>query len=226
MNINLSSLKNKKAVDILKVASENFSSSIVHSSSFGIEDVVIIDMFYREKINIPIITLDTGRIPQETFDLIEKIRAIYKVPVQIYFPESKDVEEFINKKGPNSFYESIQNRKDCCFIRKIKPITRALQGKKAWVTGLRASQSTTRKDLEPVEVDSNNIYKFSPLYNWSSEQVWNYIKEYKVPYNLLFDKGYTSIGCNCCTRAIKKGEDERSGRWWWEESSKKKCGLH
>ena len=177
--------------------------------------------------DVNIFTLDTGRLPYETYNVMDSTNLKYNTKVDVYFPNSSDVEKLYKKQGINGFYESIQNRKECCNIRKIKPLQRALKNVDIWITGLRSSQSITRKDISQFNWDeNNNIIKFNPLINWSYEEVVNYIKKYNIPYNKLHDKGYPSIGCAPCTRPIKKDEDIRSGRWWWEDPKHKECGLH
>ena len=203
-----------------------FPGRVVFSSSFGQEDQVITDTIFKNNLPIKVFTLDTGRLFNETYELIERTTARYKQTIQVYFPDAGDVESFVTEKGINSFYESVDNRKECCFIRKVKPLNRALKGAKVWITGLRSEQSDNRKKMPMIEWDEDRqLYKFNPLINWSYDEVMEYIKENNVPYNPLHDKGFLSIGCAPCTRAIEAGEDARAGRWWWE-SSKKECGLH
>ncbi len=226
---------NKETIKLLEIASMpealsiiagSFPGRVVLSSSLGQEDQVITDAICKNNIGVEIFTLDTGRLFYETYELIEKTNARYKINMKVYFPEVADVEEFVNEKGVNSFYESVENRKTCCHIRKVKPLNRALQGAKVWITGLRAAQSDNRKDIPVIEWDEQRqLYKFNPLINWSYDDVLNYIKENNVPYNSLHDQGFISIGCAPCTRAIAAGEDARAGRWWWEQSQKE-CGLH
>lgn len=206
--------------------SQKFPEQVVFSSSLGQEDQVITDAICKNKIDIRIFTLDTGRLFYETYELIERTNARYKTQLQIFFPDAADIEKFVTEKGINSFYESVENRKECCFIRKVKPLNRALQGAKVWITGLRAEQSDNRKDMTVIEWDEQRqLYKFNPLIKWTYDDVIQYINEHNVPYNPLHDKGFISIGCAPCTRAIEPGEDARAGRWWWEVS-KKECGLH
>lgn len=213
-------------IESLKAVAERFEGKVVFSSSFGQEDMVITDVIFRNNISIGIFTLDTGRLFQETYDLMDLTRARYGKEFKIYFPDAADVEEYVTHKGINAFYESVENRKECCFIRKVKPLKRALTGQEVWVTGLRAEQSENRSSLPIWEWDEGfHIYKFNPLVAWSYEQVLDYLKENSVPYNKLHDKGFISIGCAPCTRAIQPGEHPRVGRWWWE-NSKKECGLH
>jgi phosphoadenosine phosphosulfate reductase len=192
----------------------------------GQEDQVITDVIAKNNLSVKIFTLDTGRLFNETYELLEKTIARYKINIKTYFPQSDEVEDFVNKNGINAFYESVENRKECCFIRKVKPLNRALQGAKVWITGLRSEQSTNRNDMKILEWDDvRQLYKFNPLIHWSYEQMLQYIQENNVPYNALHDKNFISIGCAPCTRAIAPEEDPRAGRWWWE-TSKKECGLH
>ena len=210
----------------LKNVAGLFPGGVVFSSSLGQEDQVITDAIFKNEIPIRIFTLDTGRLFNETYELLDKISARYKKSIQVYFPEASDVETFVNTKGINSFYESVENRKECCYIRKVKPLNRALQGAKVWITGLRAEQSDNRKNMPMIEwSEEKQLYKFNPLINWTFDDVLEYLKEFNVPYNTLHDKGFISIGCAPCTRAIEPGEDLRAGRWWWE-TSQKECGLH
>jgi phosphoadenosine phosphosulfate reductase len=203
-----------------------FPGQVAFSSSFGQEDMVITDAIFRGNIPIEIFTLDTGRLFQETYDLMDLTLARYGKEFKVYFPDAHDVEGYVTRKGMNAFYESVENRKECCYIRKVKPLQRALEGKQVWVTGLRAGQSDNRMDIPMWEwEDAHQLYKFNPLIHWSYEDVLHYLADYSVPYNKLHDKGFISIGCAPCTRAIAPGEHPRAGRWWWEDS-KKECGLH
>ena len=211
---------------VLEAVAGLFPGQVVFSSSLGQEDQVITDIIFKNKIPIKIFTLDTGRLFPETYELIDKTIARYKQPIHVYFPESGDVENFVTTKGVNSFYESVENRKECCFIRKVQPLNRALKGAKVWITGVRAEQSDNRKNMAMIEwAEDRQLYKFNPLIHWTFGEVLNYLQEFKVPYNTLHDKGFISIGCAPCTRAIEPGEDARAGRWWWE-TSQKECGLH
>ncbi|MDI6783948.1 MAG: phosphoadenylyl-sulfate reductase, partial [bacterium] len=196
--------------------------------SFGAEDMVLTDMLLKINPQARIFTLDTGRLPQETYAVIEQIREKYAAIIEVYFPNTASVEKMENKHGPNLFYKSIDFRKLCCNIRKIEPLNRALAGLDAWICGLRKEQAVTRTEIKKVEVDEshNGIVKINPLADWTEAQVWEYIKHHNVPYNRLHDQGYPSIGCAPCTRAIKPGEDLRAGRWWWETPEQKECGLH
>jgi len=192
----------------------------------GIEDQVLTDTIFKNNIPVKIFTIDTGRLFNETYETLDRTIARYKKTIQVYFPDAGDVEEFVLTKGINSFYESVDNRKSCCHIRKVKPLNRALTGAKIWITGLRAGQSTNRMEMPMIEWDeSRQLYKFNPLINWTDEDVMDYLGQFNVPYNRLHDKGFLSIGCAPCTRAVETGEDPRAGRWWWE-SSQKECGLH
>lgn len=200
---------------------------VVFANSFGAEDMVLTDLIGKYFSNIDMFTLDTGRLPEETYSLVKEAEDRYSINIRIYFPESAAVEKYTAQNGVNGFYNSIDARKACCHIRKVEPLKRALSGKGAWVTGLRRDQALTRKDITESEFDiDNGLQKISPLLNWNLSDVWAYLKEFNVPYNALHDKGYTSIGCAPCTRAITPGEDVRAGRWWWENPETKECGLH
>jgi len=210
----------------LKTIADLFPGQVVFSSSMGQEDQVITDAICKNKIPVKIFTLDTGRLFNETYELLERTMARYKQTIHVFFSDANDVENFVNTKGLNSFYESVENRKECCNIRKVKPLNRALQGAKVWITGLRSEQSDSRKDVPMIEwSEEKQLFKFNPLINWDYDRVLSYLKEFNVPYNYLHDKGFISIGCAPCTRAIEAGEDPRAGRWWWE-TSQKECGLH
>lgn len=200
--------------------------SIAFSTSLGQEDQVITHHIARHKLPIEIFTLDTGRLFQETYDVLDITQRKFKTPINVFAPNTNEVEALVEKKGPNSFYDSVENRKECCNIRKIEPLKRALAGKDVWITGLRHSQSQNRAALDFFSYDYTfNIIKFNPLLRWSLEDVTEYLEQYNVPENKLHAKGYVSIGCAPCTRAIEPDEDIRAGRWWWE-TSKKECGLH
>lgn len=212
---------------ILEYFLDTYKGKIAFASSMGAEDQVITEMMVGIDPKSRIFTLDTGRTFPETYELIEKTNARYKINIEIFFPERDQVEKMVNEKGINLFYESIENRKLCCHIRKIVPLRRALHGLDVWISGLRKSQSVTRTDVKMVEWDeANGLIKVNPLRNWTEDQVWDYIKEKNIPYNKLHDAGFPSIGCQPCTRAIKPGEDVRAGRWWWEDPDHKECGLH
>jgi phosphoadenosine phosphosulfate reductase len=207
-----------------KIQAENSPSAF--ACSFGAEDMVLLDVIAREARTIEVFSLDTGRLPEETHALLDTVREKYTVPIRIYFPESQAVETWIAQNGPNGFYRSVAQRLQCCEIRKVLPLQRALAGKKSWITGLRREQSANRQNLRAEEWDQGNgLLKFNALLEWTADEVWSYIRTNGVPYNALHDRGYPSIGCAPCTRAVKPGEDSRAGRWWWE-SSEKECGLH
>ncbi len=220
-------LSELETAGVLIECAELFHGKIAFASSLGLEDQVINHLIAHNSIPIPVFTLDTGRLFPETYDLISKTNARYKMKIQVYFPDQQAVEEMVNKKGINLFYESIENRKQCCDIRKTAPLRRALHGLDAWITGLRRSQSITRTEMQMVEWDEKNqLIKVNPLLNWSEDDVQQFIKNHHIPYNLLHDKGFPSIGCQPCTRAINPDEDIRAGRWWWEQPEQKECGLH
>jgi phosphoadenosine phosphosulfate reductase len=200
---------------------------VVFANSLGAEDMVLTDLIWRENINIGVFSLDTGRLPVETYDLIRQMDKHYGRTLDIFFPRHDAVEAYARAHGSHGFYDSVEARKACCHARKVEPLQRALAGKGAWVTGLRAAQSTTRDKLKVISQDTaNNLVKASPLADWSEAEVWVYLRAKEVPYNRLHDRGYPSIGCAPCTRAIQPGEDVRAGRWWWETPETKECGLH
>lgn len=202
-------------------------SPAVFASSLAAEDMVLTDLILRAKLPIGIFTLETGRLHAETLHVIDRIKEVYGYDVALYRPEPAAVDAYVAQHGLNGFYDSIELRKECCRIRKIEPLGRALAGNKAWVTGQRRAQSSTRAALEVQEPDeAHQMTKFNPLADWSEQDVWHYIRSNNVPYNALHDKGYPSIGCEPCTRAIQPGEDVRAGRWWWENPDTKECGLH
>jgi len=213
--------------EILAYFLTNFKGNIAFASSMGAEDQVLTEMIASIDKETRIFTLDTGRMFPETYEAIDRTNARYKINIDVMFPEQQQVEEMVKQKGINLFYESIGNRKQCCHIRKMVPLKRALHGLDVWISGLRRSQSVTREELELVEWDDNNgMIKLNPLIDWTEEQVWAYIEEKNIPYNKLHDQGFPSIGCQPCTRAIQEGEDVRAGRWWWENPEHKECGLH
>jgi phosphoadenosine phosphosulfate reductase len=212
--------------DTLRKLCEVFPGKVVFSTSFSYEDQVIIDIISRSA-PVQIFTLDTGRLFPETYTTWTRTLEQYDISIQAYYPNEAELKQFVTSYGPNAFYESVELRKNCCAIRKVQPLKSALEGNAVWVTGLRAQHSSNRNDLEVLEWDeTNQVIKYNPLLDWTTEQVRNYIDEHNIPYNALHDRGYVSIGCAPCTRAIKPGEDFRAGRWWWEDESKKECGLH
>jgi len=199
----------------------------VFSTSFGAEDMVLLDLIRRHQVPISIVTLDTGRLPDETYRLMERVEQRYGQCVLTVFPDAIAVQRLVAANGINGFYGSVEKRKACCTVRKLEPLARVLVGKAAWITGQRATQAVTRAGLLPRERDAaRGLEKFSPLFDWSEAEVWDYIRSESVPYNELHDRFYPSIGCAPCTRAITPGEDVRAGRWWWESSDSKECGLH
>jgi phosphoadenosine phosphosulfate reductase len=218
--------KVEKAKNLLRIVAGDFSPA-VFANSLGAEDMVLTDLILGERLHIEIFSLDTGRLPLETYDLIGEVQKHYGLALKLYYPRHDLVETYTRKNGINAFYESVELRKACCHARKVEPLQRALAGQKAWITGMRAQQSATREGL-PVQVydESNGLEKFNPLADWTEKEVWAYIRQHQVPYNALHDKFYPSIGCAPCTRAITPGEDIRSGRWWWENPATKECGLH
>ena len=223
----LSELEGRSIVDQLAFLESGFYGKIVFSTSFGQEDQVITNLIFSNNLNIKVFTLDTGRLFEETYKVLQRTKEKYSKNIDIYFPDKEQVENLVTLKGPFSFYESVENRKECCNIRKVIPLKRALDGMQCWITGLRAEQSEARKDLPLFEWDEHfKIFKFNPLKDWTLNDVVEYLKKNEVPYNTLHDRGFISIGCAPCTRAIKPGESIRQGRWWWEDNSKKECGLH
>ncbi len=221
------STESKDIIEKLKFLANQFKGKIAFSTSFGQEDQIITDIILKNNIDIKIFTLDTARFFEETYKVWENTNKRYDYKIEAYFPKPELVQKLVSEKGPYSFYESIENRKECCNIRKVEPLTRALEGVDLWITGLRAEQSQARNELQFFEYDEGfKTIKFNPLKDWDYNAVSKFFKENDVPYNSLHDKGFISIGCSPCTRAIKEGDDIRAGRWWWEDKSKKECGLH
>ena len=220
-------LKNAGSAEVLDYFCKQYKDQISFSSSMGAEDQVIIDMIARSGNRVKIFTLDTGRLFPETYDLIDRTRKQYGIGIDVIFPDFGLVEKMVKEKGVNLFYESIENRKLCCHIRKVEPLKRALSGMNAWITGIRKDQTLKRFNTSLVEWDdSYGLIKTNPLFKWTEKMVWEYIRSNNVPYNVLHDKGFPSIGCQPCTRAVGSGDDPRSGRWWWEEQGQRECGLH
>ncbi len=220
-------IRNLDPVDALAYFAKAYPGKIVFSTSFGWEDQVITHMIFSNDIPIEVFTLETGRLFPETYYVWNRTLEIYKKPITAYFPQAEALQKMVEKKGPNSFYESVDNRKECCGIRKLEPLKRALTGNSLWVTGIRSEQSLNRTDMSNLEWDEQNqLIKFHPIFYWSLDEVKAYIKKNNIVYNTLHDKGFPSIGCAPCTRAVREGEDFRAGRWWWEDQSKKECGLH
>ena len=219
-----SKLANTRAT-LERIASE--FAPAVFASSLAAEDMVLTDLILRAGLPIKIFTLETGRLHKETLGVLGSIREAYGYEVEQYKPEAVAVDAYVKNNGLNAFYDSVDMRKECCRIRKVEPLNRALAGNQAWITGQRRAQSTTRSELAVQEDDpAHGMQKFNPLTDWSEDDVWHYIRSNQVPYNPLHDKGYPSIGCEPCTRAIQPGEDIRAGRWWWENPESKECGLH
>lgn len=225
--------------EALTLLAKEFPGKIVFSTSFGLEDQAITHLIFSKNLPIKVFTLDTGRLFTETYSVWSRTREIYGKPartteavqsggtIEVYAPQADALQKLISSKGPNSFYESVENRQECCHIRKVEPLQRALKGNEVWITGIRKEQSANRNNLSPVEWDEkNSILKFHPLFDWNLSEVKEFIKKNNMPYNSLHDKGFPSIGCQPCTRAVKEGEDDRAGRWWWEVANKKECGLH
>lgn len=219
--------ENLHVADILKQIAEKYPTSAAFSTSLSEEDQVITHYIFANNLPIRVFTLDTGRLFPETYAVLASTLERYGKKIEVYFPKHEGVEKLITEKGPSSFYTSLENRKECCFIRKVEPLNRALTGVKCWITGLRAEHSENRKAIPMVEKDeARNIIKVHPLTRWTTEEVKEEIKKHNIPYNSLHDRGFVSIGCQPCTRAIKPGDDFRAGRWWWENTDKKECGLH
>lgn len=220
-------LKDKGIVESLGFLAHKFDGKIVFSTSFGWEDQVLTHIIFSNNIPIKVFTLETGRLFPETYYVWNRTLENYGKPIHAYYPNNVLLEEMVDKKGPSSFYESVENRKECCYIRKIEPLNRALNGNECWITGIRGEQSLNRQDMENLEWDEgHHIIKYHPIFDWTLDQVKTFIKENHIVYNTLHDKGFPSIGCAPCTRAVQEGEDFRAGRWWWEDQSKKECGLH
>jgi phosphoadenosine phosphosulfate reductase len=223
--------KIQQALAVLEQAVSEYSP-VAFANSLGAEDMVLTDLIAEhfpagDGEGIAVFTLDTGRLPQETYDLMQEVRAHYALPLQVYFPNAALIEDYVAESGVNGFYDSVENRKRCCQIRKVEPLKRALAGKGAWLTGMRREQAPTRGRLEVSAFDADNgLQKFNPLLDWTADDVWAYIRRRGVPYSALHDRFYPSIGCAPCTRAITPGEDIRAGRWWWEHPEGKECGLH
>lgn len=217
----------KSPEELLSYFLNKYKERVALASSLGLEDQVLTDMILKLDHSARIFTIDTGRLMPETYSLIDKTNMKYNIKQEVYFPANEPVESYVKKNGINAFYESVEKRKQCCNVRKIQPLLRALSTLDVWICGLRQEQSVTRTGVKAVEWDeANNLIKINPLVHWTEQDVWNYIKKNNVPYNILHDKGFPSIGCQPCTRAVAEGEDIRAGRWWWENPEHKECGLH
>lgn len=219
-------LKHKTGSEILKYASQ-LQGRAVFSTSFGVEDQVITHLIADASLNIEIFTLDTGRLHDETYAVWAETEKKYGIKIEPFYPDTDSLQELVKGNGINGFYDSLEKRKACCEVRKMEPLARALKDADYWVTGVRREQSVTRAHIQPAELDSKfTVLKFNPLYDWTYSTLWSFVHEHEIPYNKLHDRGFPSIGCAPCTRAIEAGEDIRAGRWWWEEPEHKECGLH
>jgi len=224
----ITELANELSIEeVISSLSKEFPGKVTFSSSFSFEDQLITHKILSNNLPVSIFTLDTGRLFEETYSVWSATNERYQTHIKAYYPDNTLLEPFVAEHGPNSFYESVEQRKACCYVRKVEPLKRALKDNAVWITGLRAEHSANRHDMPLVEWDeSNQIIKYHPLLHWTTEEVKDYINQYNIPYNILHDRGFVSIGCAPCTRAIRPGEDFRAGRWWWEDNTKKECGLH
>lgn len=220
-------LNSRSIVQNLRYLAGQFPGQVSFSTSFGLEDQVLTHLIFENDLPIRVFTLDTGRLFPETYSTWSRTLERYRRPIETFSPGAAQLQTFLTEKGPNAFYESVENRQNCCYIRKVEPLNRALQHQAVWITGIRAEQSPNRQHMSDLEWDhARQLAKYHPLFDWTFEQTRDYIREHHIPYNTLHDKGFVSIGCAPCTRAIRPGEDFRAGRWWWEDASKKECGLH
>jgi phosphoadenosine phosphosulfate reductase len=220
-------LSKKSAEESLRILAQLFTDEAVFTTSFGIEDQVITHIIFENNIPVEVSTLDTGRLFPETYKVFNETTKKYQKKIRVWFPDNEGIEKMVTEKGPFSFYYSKENRHECCRLRKVVPLNRLLEGKKCWITGIRAEQSENRGKMDRIEFDDERqLYKFHPLFDWSFEDVKKFIRENNIPYNVLHDKGFVSIGCEPCSREVKPGEDFRAGRWWWEHGSEKECGVH
>lgn len=220
-------LEGKPPQAMLAWAVDTFPGRLVFATSLGPEDQVLTHMLATAHLPIPIFTLDTGRLFPETYSLLETTEKHYGKRIEVFFPDQTEVEAMVHEHGVNLFRKSVELRRHCCGVRKLAPLRRALAGKAAWIVGLRRAQSLTRQELSTLQWDdANGLVKLSPLADWSESDVWDFIRNHRIPYNPLHDQGYPSIGCACCTRAVLPGEDPRAGRWWWERAEHRECGLH
>lgn len=229
MNLNTRiEVNTRQVIDLLTKLSEEYPGTVAFSTSFSLEDQVITDIVFRNDLPIEVFTLDTGRLFEETYKVWDETLKMYpNRRISAYYPNENELKRFVDLQGPNSFYDSLEQRLRCCEIRKVEPLKRVLSNKKCWITGIRKQHSPNRASMEPKEWDANyELFKYHPLLMWTSEEVTAYIDQYRIPYNVLHDRGFASIGCAPCTRAIAEWEDPRAGRWWWELSTKKECGLH
>lgn len=225
--IQLPAINNDSITDSIGLLCNQYPGQVIFTTSFGLEDQILTDLICRNHFPVKIVTLDTGRLFEETYKVFARTIEKYKINIETVHPDATELSDLLKQKGPFSFYDSVENRKECCRIRKVKPLEKALSGNKVWITGLRSEQSEFREKISLIGIDENyGIIKYNPLQTWTLEEVKTYIKENNIPYNVLHDRGYPSIGCAPCTRPVLEGEDARSGRWWWEDGSKKECGLH
>lgn len=216
----------QNALKLLNEAANGHAPAAL-ATAFGAESVVLIHLIAEYELDISLFSIDTGRLPEATYQVADEIQHRYPVTINWYFPEAANIEQLNRERGPNSFRLSVENRQHCCHLRKVLPLQRALQGKKAWLSGQRRSHSAERASLQPVTWDENRqLTKVLPLLDWTDQQVWDFIHEHKIPYNQLYDQGYPSIGCAPCSRPITVGEEPRAGRWWWEQEGSKECGIH
>lgn len=222
-----SALRDKTIEESIRILVASFPGKVVFTTSFGLEDQVITDIIFRNNLPVEVLTLDTGRLFPETYKVFSETKIRYNKYIKVYFPDYPEVERMETEKGPYSFYYSKEDRLECCRLRKVVPLNRALKGKECWISGIRASQSDNRSGMNKIEYDEDKkLFKFYPLFDWSYEEVKSFVIENNVPFNVLHDKGFVSIGCEPCTRAVNPGEDFRSGRWWWETDGPKECGCH
>lgn len=220
-------LRDKTIDESLKIVASIWPGEVVFTTSFGIEDQVLTHKIFDNNIPVEVVTLDTGRLFPETYKVFSETLIRYNKKIKLFFPDHDDVEEMVTNRGPFSFYESKENRLECCRIRKVVPLNRALSGKKCWISGIRAGQSENRAGMSDLEYDENKeMVKYYPLFDWSFDEILKFVKEHEVPYNILHDKGFVSIGCEPCTRPVIEGQDFRAGRWWWENDGPKECGCH
>ena len=225
--IQLPAIDERSIPDSLKLLCNIYPGQLIFTTSFGMEDQVITDIICKNNLPVKFMTLDTGRLFEETYKVFSRTIEKYNIQIEACHPDPEDLSNLLKKKGPFSFYESVENRKECCNIRKVIPLRKALAGNNVWITGLRSEQSESRAEIKTISYDEGyGIIKYNPLHNWTLEEVKSYIKENNIPYNVLHDRGFPSIGCAPCTRTVAEGEDIRSGRWWWESNTKKECGLH
>jgi thioredoxin-dependent adenylylsulfate APS reductase len=221
-------LDDKNPQDVLAWAMNRFGSRLSICTSFQSDGMAILDMAWRIDPQVRVFTVDSGRMHPETYELMDRVRERYGIPIEVYYPDSRQLEPFVRREGVNPMYRAVPLRLRCCEIRKVNPLKRALGDLDAWVTGLRRDQWASRSNIRKIEIDHDHggLLKVNPLADWTEEEVWEYIRDNDVPYNTLYDQGYTSIGCAPCTRPTKAGEDARAGRWWWEKNAPKECGIH